>query len=90
MNNYTIDVPYTLGTLMEERNNSDNITRICYYKYTRKGLYVGITTKWYERNAKADIEITVNELMKKWKETERVLIGKFNPRAYKRIYTNVK
>ena len=75
-----IEVPYRIGTIVELKDNSEMLARICQYriiiKNSHKIIYVGLATKYYERDVEPDYEITSEELMERWKKTDKMLIGK--------------
>ena len=77
-----IEVPYKVGTIVELKENSDVLAKICQYriivKNSHKIIYVGLATKYYERDVEPDYEITSEELMERWKKTDKMIIGKID------------
>lgn len=77
-----IEVPYMIGAVVELKDNSDVLAKICQYriiiKNSHKIIYVGLATKYYERDVEPDYEITSEELMERWKKTDKMLIGKID------------
>lgn len=71
-----------IGTVVELKDNSDVLAKICQYRITIKNshkiIYVGLVTKYYERDVEPDYEITSEELMEKWIKTDKMLIGKID------------
>ena len=84
-----IEVPYMIGTIVELKDNSDVLAKICQYRITIKNshkiIYVGLATKQYERDVELYYEITSEELLEKWKKTDKMLIGKIDRKKCIRI-----
>lgn len=88
-----IEVPYRIGTIIELKNNPDILAKICQYRITvkdyRKVINVGLNTNIYGNELidkdEIDCEITSEELLEKWKKTDRIIVGKLNPDSFIRI-----
>lgn len=82
----TIEVPYGIGTIIELKGNPDILAMICQYRITVEHciriINVGLNTNFYEDESKIDYEIPVEELSKKWRKTERIVIGKLDPENF--------
>ena len=85
----SIEVPYGIGTIIELKDNPDVLARICQYRITvenlKKVIYVGLNADIYEEEQKIDCEITTEKLEKKWRKTDRIIIGKLDPKSFIRI-----
>lgn len=84
-----IEVPYMLGTIIELKENPDVLAKICQYRisvehYTQV-INVGLTTKIYEKDTEIESEITSEELLEKWKKTNKIIIGKLDSENFIRI-----
>ena len=84
-----IELPYRIGTIIELKDNSDVMARICQYRITNDNLneiiYIGLNTNIYEQDFEIDCEITLEELETKWKKTDKIIVGKLNPDNYLKI-----
>ena len=85
----SIEVPYVIGTIVELKDNPDVLARIIQYRITvehlRQVINVGLSTNIYENEDKIDREITVEELKEKWKEPDRIIVGKLDHENFLRI-----
>ena len=85
----SIEVPYGIGTIIELKDNPDVLAKICQYRINVENLrlviYVGLNTNIYEKESEIDCEITAEELEEKWRKTDRIIIGKLDPKSFIRI-----
>ena len=74
-----ISVPYNVGTIMELRNNSKVLARICEYRirsvHGKRVINVALTSDIYEENPKIKNVIDIKELLQNWKKTDKILIN---------------
>ena len=81
-----IEVPYRIGTIVELKKDENILAVICQYRITVEGykqvVNVGLSSNIREKNPKMECEITVEELIEKWKKTDKIIIGKLNPDDY--------
>ncbi len=78
-NKELIEIPYSIGTILELKENPKILAKICHYRlfvenYKQK-IYVGITTNIYEINNEIEKEISVEELLNKWKKPDRIVVA---------------
>ena len=84
-----IEIPYRIGTIIELKENSDELARICQYRITvehfEEKVYVGLNTDIYEEKYEIECEITLKELEEKWRKTDKIIIGKLDPEKFFKI-----
>ena len=77
-----IDVPYSIGTIVELKEGKNIFARICQYRITVEGyrmiIYVGLNTNIYEKTSEVECEITAEELSIKWEKTDKYTIWRLN------------
>ena len=81
------EVPFRIGTAVELKDNPDvlaiiNQYRIIVVDYNRV-IYVGLSNDVNQREGKVDFEITTEELLEKWKKTDRLIVGQIDGETYR-------
>lgn len=78
-NDKIIKIPYEIGTIVELKDNSGILARICQYRVCFENntqvIKAGLTTNIYDENAKIEGEIICEKLVEKWKKTNKILIN---------------
>ena len=72
---YSIEFPYRIGTILEMKNNPNNLVEIRQYRITNENILVGLSSKIHDINSNSEFEITIDELNSNWKKTDQIIFG---------------
>ena len=83
--NILMRVPFRIGTIVELKDNPTGVFIINQYRITKLRhsftIYAGLSMDIYDEE-RIDIEVNMNELCEKWKETDLANISNLDPRGF--------
>ena len=86
----SINLPYRIGTIVESKEDSSLLARICQYRVTNESskqvIYVGLNADIFKKKSTPDVELTIEELKDYWKKSDNIIITELpDEESYLRI-----
>ena len=83
--NVLMRVPFRIGTIVELKENPTGVFVVNQYRINKLRhsvmVYAGLSTDIYDEE-RIDLEVSINELVEKWKKTDLSNIENLDPRRF--------